>query len=70
MKSEKKSFARRYRRVAPIDVATRETRIPNHLPKTNPANNKIGAAKPNSKTQIILKIKNEIDKKRKLLFLY
>ena len=70
IKSLKKRVDRRYNKVAPIVVAIKTNKIPHHLPKTNPANNKSGVAKPNSKIQIIEKIKNDKDKNIKFSFLY
>ena len=44
IKSLKKRVDRRYNKVAPIVVAIKTNKIPHHLPKTNPANSKIGVA--------------------------
>ena len=49
-------------------VAVKTSSIPHHFPKTNPANNKIGVAKPNNKVQITEKMKNEKAKNRKFSF--
>ena len=48
-KSLKKRVTKRYNKDAPIVVAVKTSNMPHHLPKTKPANNKIGVSKPSSR---------------------
>ena len=68
--SEKKSFAKRYSNVAPIEAANNEIKIPHHLPKTKPANISIGPAKPKSKIHITEKMKKTVVRKTKFSFFF
>ena len=70
MKFEKKSFANMYSKVVPKEAAMTAIKIPYHFPKTNPENNKIGAANPNNRYQAIENIKKINVRNTKLLFLY
>ena len=69
IKSVKNSLANKYKHVVPAEAAKTAIKIPYHLPKINPENNKIGPAKPSSRYQITENIKNPIVRKIKLLFL-
>ena len=50
----------------PIDNPITKINVPNHLPKMKPANSATGTPKPPIITQMIVKIKNNKDNKKKL----
>ena len=56
-----------YKIVAPIDIPIIKTKIPNHLPKINPARSATGKPNPAIITQIIVDIKNTKEIKNKLV---
>ena len=68
--SRKKNPTNIYNNVAPAVVETSTIVIPHHLPKTKPANIKSGIAKPNSKTQMMQKIKKTNVRNKKFSVLY
>ena len=56
-----------YKKVAPIDIPITKIKVPNHLPKINPARSAAGKPNPAMTTQIIVDIKNTKEIKNKLV---